>query len=59
MILLKAWTKNALVDKIERHLDPFPPEAILSVEASVDFPFFVPWRRDWALIVVRRCEMGL
>jgi hypothetical protein len=25
VILLKAWTKNALVDKIERHLDPFRP----------------------------------
>jgi hypothetical protein len=26
----------------------------VSVKARVDFQFFWPWRRDWALIVVRR-----
>jgi hypothetical protein len=53
VILLKAWTKDTLVKKIEDELDRFPREAIVSVEARVDFQFFVPWRRDWAVIVVR------
>ncbi len=51
VFLLKAWTKDTLADKISKTLDPYPPDAIVSVEARVDFQFFVPWRRDWALIV--------
>jgi hypothetical protein len=56
VFLLKAWTKDTLAEKISRALDPYPPDAIVSVEARVDFQFFVPWRRDWALIVVRKPE---
>jgi hypothetical protein len=52
--LLKAWTKDTLCRKIKDTLDPYPPEAIVSSEARVDFQFFWPWRRDWALIVVNR-----
>jgi hypothetical protein len=56
VVLLKAWTKDALAEKIERELDPYPQEAIVSVQARVDFQFFVPWRRDWAMIVLKRPE---
>jgi hypothetical protein len=52
--LLKAWTKDTLCGKIESTLAPYPPDAIVSIEARVDFQFFWPWRRDWALIVVKR-----
>jgi hypothetical protein len=51
--VLKAWTKDTLADKIEKLLDPMPPERIVSIEVAVDFQFFVPWRRNWAMIVLR------
>jgi hypothetical protein len=54
VVLLKAWTKDTLAGKIQKELDPYPPEAIISIESRVDFQFFVPWRRDWALIVLKR-----
>jgi hypothetical protein len=56
VFLLKAWTKDTLALKMAKVLDPYPPDAIISVEARVDFQFFVPWRRDWAMIVVRKPE---
>jgi hypothetical protein len=56
VVLLKAWTKDTLATKIERTLDPYAPDEIVSIEARVDFQFFVPWRRDWALIVVKRLD---
>ncbi len=52
-ILLKAWTKDTLAVRIEEALEPYAPESIVSIETRVDFQFFVPWRRDWAMIVVR------
>jgi hypothetical protein len=52
--LLKAWTKDTLALKIERELDGYAQAEIVSIESRVDFQFLVPWRRNWALLVLKR-----
>jgi hypothetical protein len=56
VVLLKAWTKDTLALKIERTLEPYAQDEIVSIQARVDFQFFVPWRRDWALLVLKSLE---
>ncbi|MGH2904274.1 MAG: hypothetical protein ACRDK7_11945 [Solirubrobacteraceae bacterium] len=52
--VVKAWTKETLASRVCEHLDPYPAEVIVSITSNVDFQFPWPWRRNWALIVVRR-----
>jgi hypothetical protein len=54
VVVLKAWTQDALGWKIEDTLDPYDQDEIVSVEARVDLRFFPPCRRDWAVIVLKR-----
>ena len=56
VVLLKAWTKDTLALKIQQTLEPYTQDEIVSVEARVDFQFFWPWRRDWALLVLKSLE---
>ena len=56
VVLLKAWTKDTLAVKIQQTLEPYTADEIVSVEARVDFQFFWPWRRDWAMIVLKTLE---
>jgi hypothetical protein len=56
VIVLRGWTKEGLAVKIRERLDPFPQESIVILEAGVDFQFPWPFRRNWALIVVKRPE---
>jgi hypothetical protein len=53
VVLLKAWTKDTLALKMERKLEPYGQNDIISIESAVDFQFFVPWRRNWALLVLK------
>jgi hypothetical protein len=55
-VVLKAWTKDTLAVKIERTLEPYGQNEIVSVETAVDFQFFVPWRRNWAMLVLKTEE---
>jgi hypothetical protein len=55
-VLLKAWTKDTLAVKIERALEPYAQHEIVSIESAVDFWFFVPWRRNWAMLVLKTEE---
>jgi len=52
--VLKAWTKETLAIRICTTLDPYPADAIISITSNVDFQFGWPFRRNWALIIVRR-----
>jgi hypothetical protein len=52
-VVLKAWTKDTLAVKIERALEPYKQHEIVSIESAVDFQFFVPWRRNWAMVVLK------
>jgi hypothetical protein len=51
-LILKAWDKGTLAIAITKALEPYEPQQIIKVEMGVDFQFFLPWRRNWALIVV-------
>lgn len=53
---VRAYTKEKLAMRITERLEPYPREAIVKVQAGVDFQFFWPFRRNWAVIVVRRPE---
>lgn len=54
VLVIRAWTKEGLAEKLREKLDRYPPEAIVSFEAGVDFPFSWPFRRNWALVVAKR-----
>ncbi len=56
VVLLKAWTKDTLAFKIQSTLEPYAQDEIVSIESAVDFQFFVPWRRNWALLVLKSLE---
>jgi hypothetical protein len=56
VFVVRALTKEMLAKRISEKIDPYPPEAIISIKANVDFQFGWPFRRNWALIVVRRPE---
>jgi hypothetical protein len=56
VVLLKAWTKDNLALKLEQLLEPYARDEIISIETSVDFQFFVPWRRNWGMIVLKTLE---
>lgn len=56
VVVLKAWTKEGLAEKIRHTLEPYAQDEIVNVEARVDFQFFWPWRRDWAMIVLKSLE---
>jgi hypothetical protein len=56
VFVVRGWTKEGLAANVRERLDPFPKDAIVSVEAGVDFPFSWPFRRNWALIVTDRPE---
>lgn len=51
-ILVKAWARDTLGVKLQNALKPYRPEQIVNVTVAIDFWFFVPWRRNWAMIVV-------
>jgi hypothetical protein len=56
VFVIRAWTKETLANRIRDKLDPYPPEAIIDIKANVDFQFGWPFRRNWALITVKRPE---
>ena len=56
VVLLKAWTKDTLALKIQSTLEPYVQGEIVSIESRVDFQYFWPWRRNWALIVLKTLE---
>ena len=56
VVVLKAWTKDTLGLKIERELEPYAQDEIVSIEPAVDFQFWWPWRRNWALLVLKTLE---
>jgi hypothetical protein len=56
VVILKAWDKDTLAQQIAETLEPYQPHEIVSVEARVDFQYFWPWRRDWAMLVLKTDE---
>lgn len=54
--VVKALTKETLARRIAERIDPYPPEAIISIQANIDFHFGWPFRRNWAIIIVRKPE---
>jgi hypothetical protein len=56
VVLLKAWTKDNLALKLEQLLEPYSQNEIINIETRVDFQFFVPWRRNWGMIVLKTLE---
>jgi hypothetical protein len=54
--VVRAWTKEGLALAVNRKLDPYPADAIVTVQCGVDFQFPWPFRRNWALLVVNRPE---
>jgi hypothetical protein len=50
--ILRAWDKEGLADKITKAIEPYPPEQVVSIRCGIDFQFFFPLRRNWALVVV-------
>ncbi len=56
VVLLKAWTKGTLAYAIQTTLEPYAQEEIVSVEARVGSQFGWPFRRNWALLVLKSLE---
>ena len=56
VVLLKAWTKDTLARKIQDTLEPYTQHEIVSIQSRVDFQFGWPWRRNWALLVLKSLE---
>jgi hypothetical protein len=56
VVLLKAWTKDTLAHKIQTTLEPYAQDEIVSIQSRVDFQFGWPWRRNWALVVLKSLE---
>ncbi len=54
--VVRAYTKETLALRIMQRIDPYPQEAIVSIQAGVDFAFGWPFRRNWAIITVKRPE---
>jgi len=52
--IVRACTKDTLATRICEQLDPYPADAVVSITSNVDFQFGWPFRRNWALIVIRR-----
>lgn len=56
VVLLKAWTKDTIAFKIQQTPEPYAQDEIISVQARVDFQFWWPWRRNWALLILKSLE---
>jgi hypothetical protein len=54
--VLRAWTKEGLAQKLWELLEPWQREEIVSVRVGVDFLFFWPFRRNWAIVVLEYPE---
>lgn len=49
--VVRAWTKEGLARALKESLDPWPRDAIVSIRAGSEPPYFF-WRRNWSLIVM-------
>ncbi len=58
VVVLKDWSKDGLAAKIAETLEPYAPEEIVSIYPQVDFQWPWPWRRNWAMIVLKTLEPG-
>jgi hypothetical protein len=56
VVLLKAWTKDTLAFKIQTTLEPYAQDEIVSIQSRVDFQFGWPFRRNWAMLVLKSLE---
>jgi hypothetical protein len=54
--VVRAYTKETLARRIREKVEAYPPEAIIKIQAGIDFQFFWPFRRNWAVIIVKRPE---
>jgi hypothetical protein len=54
--VVRAYTKETLAKRIRETVDPYPPSSIIKIQAGIDFGFFWPFRRNWAVIIVKRPE---
>ena len=59
VILLRAWSRDALAEKMRAALEPYEQQEIISVQTGSDFVlwflFFVV-TRPWAMILVKTLE---
>jgi hypothetical protein len=51
--VVRAWDKEGLADRIKKKIDPYPADDIIDIKVGVDFQFFFPARRNWAIIIVK------
>lgn len=59
VILLRAWSQEALTGKIVRALEGYEQHEIISVQTGSDFVlwlFFFVLMRPWAMILVKTLE---
>lgn len=54
--VVRAYTKETLAVRIAERIEAYPQEAIVKIQAGIDFHYFWPFRRNWAVIVVKRPE---
>lgn len=52
VLLERAWTKEGIVIRLGKRLERYPREAIVSIDVGIDFTFFWPFRRNWAIVTV-------
>jgi hypothetical protein len=53
VMVFRAWTKESLGEKLGKQLNAYTREEIISVRVGVDFQYFWPARRNWAMVIVK------
>lgn len=52
--VIRGWTKEGLAQNLSAAIAGYHREAIISVRTGIDFQFFWPFRRNWAIVVAER-----
>jgi hypothetical protein len=61
VILLRAWSHDALAQKMQDALEGYDQHEIISVQTGQEFIlwlFFWVWLRPWAMILVKTLELA-